>query len=194
MPKFNKDADFKPVAQGLALMEGVEVVFEDKSAEKGKDDRPKGLLVKVKCKVVEHVAHPDSNDGHVQESFPLWTDFGFARFGGLMLAMFPQKFDANKDYPLNFFNDKKIQTWISKSFGGMQFGAMIKHDKQLKQGLEKASSESDYMIFSKMPTVYDKEEFKEVRAAQGGAPASDAPAGDSGADAGATAGGDDDWG
>ena len=195
MPKFKKDTDFKNPEPGLYLMEGVEITFDDRSNEDDGKGGKKGVLATVKSKTLE--GHADSLGLNVQDTFPLWTPFGFERFGGLMVCAFPKGFKMEKDYPMGHFNDAKIQNKIQKGFGGIHFGSNVRHDKVLKQGASAGSKEkNDYLIFAKLGSVYDTSEYEELTKKEGKAakeaPAASGSKGDN-AGGGEAASGDDDW-
>ena len=191
MPKPKKKISFRSAAEGLALVEGVEISFEIKPDD---GDKKKGLFATAKFKVVEHSADPESNGIGFQDTYPLWVEFGEERFLGLACAMFPKGFKEDKDYPMGYFNDKKIQAKLEKQFGGIQFGTLIRHDRQLKKGAKTGSTnENDWMIFAKLGDVLDKEEYKEALKEQGNS-GSAAPVTDAGsADAPSTDDGEDGW-
>lgn len=197
MPSFKKKTSFRTASVGLCLIEGVEITFDDRSAQKNDKGDSKGILAIVKVKTAECIQHPDDVGIPFQDTFPLWTDFGFERFGGLMLSMFPDKFKADKDYPLGFFNDDKVQKKISKGFAGTHFGSDIRIDKVLKQDAKPGSTDdSDYLTFNKLGDVYDKDEYKDASKSLKAAANGSGGAGTSGGSAtpeGGGSGDDDEW-
>lgn len=155
----------KPVfSTGFDVPEEDDYLFMTDTIEFLKDDR--GYSVRVRDVIQDSINYGSENNGMVVfDNFPLYREFGVARFLGFLIKSISL---PNKDYPNNYFDDEKIQKKVEKELKGRLFGGRIRHVPGRREGV----------VMANIQEYYTKDEFREKKTAAGKeapAPGAEAP-------------------
>jgi hypothetical protein len=119
MPKAVFESSFDLPEEGTYLGRIFEVPFETDT---------KGLSGRVRVEIIDGIEHEECNQMKVMDNFPLYANFGVSRLLGTLIKT-GAKLDANKDYPVDFFNNEKQQNTAIRQLLEKEYGFTIKHNK-----------------------------------------------------------------
>ncbi len=130
MPRPVTDFDFELPEEGYHIAQVSEINFIDTE---------KGLLAKTKSEILDG-EHPENIGQLLFDNFPLYVDVGVMRLLGLLTVTINI---PDKDYPIEYFDDAKIQAKVAAQLTGKAFGCKVKHNKT-KQGNTMANIKTYY--------------------------------------------------